>query len=149
MPGCSGYACRLVFVCVFCTRDRGCRPTPGTPCAILIEPKVKAQPGETLRGNADAHLVGCLKINRRVFHAIARSECDEAIHASASGAMDCFASLAMTVTGSRVQAHESPYAVRATGLRRRVRFTCAASGPGRSANSSGLISAAGFGGLNK
>ena len=80
---------------------------------------------------------------------IARSECDEAIHVSACGAMDCFASLATTIAGDCAQKPRGPYAVRATGLRLRGRFGCTASGPCRSANSSGLISAAGFGGLNK
>ena len=80
---------------------------------------------------------------------IARSECDEAIHVSARGAMDCFASLAMTATGSRAQKPQRRYAVRATGLRLRGRLGCIASGPCRSANSIGLMSAAGFGGLNR
>ena len=36
-------------------------------------------------------------------HVIARSECDEAIHVSTCGAMDCFASLAMTVERSEIE----------------------------------------------
>ena len=60
------------------------------------------------------------------------------------------ATLAMTETGSRcAKTAKKPYAVRATGLRLRARFGCIASGPCRCANSSGLISAAGFGGLNR
>jgi hypothetical protein len=43
----------------------------------------------------------------------------------------------------------SLHADRATGLRRRAPLGCIASGPCRSANSSGLMSAAGLGGLNK
>ena len=41
------------------------------------------------------------------------------------------------------------HAVRATGLRLRALLGRTASGPCRSADSSGLISAAGFGGLNR
>jgi hypothetical protein len=60
------------------------------------------------------------------------------------------ASLEMTVTGSRAQKPaKKPYAVRTAGLRLRARLGCTASGPCRCANSIGLISAAGFGGLNR
>src|SRR3954465_13132858 len=39
MPGCSGYTCMLVCALpsAYCTRDRGCQPAPGIPCALLIE----------------------------------------------------------------------------------------------------------------
>jgi len=36
MPGCSGCTCMLVcaFLSASCTRDRGCQPAPGIPCAL-------------------------------------------------------------------------------------------------------------------
>ena len=36
MPGCSGCTCMLVcaFLSAPCTRDRGCQPAPGIPCAL-------------------------------------------------------------------------------------------------------------------
>ena len=39
MPGCSGCTCMLVCALTnaYCTRDRGCQPAPGIPCALLIE----------------------------------------------------------------------------------------------------------------
>ena len=45
MPGCSGCTCMLVcaFFCAFCTRDRGCQPAPGIPCALLIEGREQLQ----------------------------------------------------------------------------------------------------------
>jgi hypothetical protein len=38
MPGCSGCTCMLVCATTsaICTRDRGCQPAPGIPCALLI-----------------------------------------------------------------------------------------------------------------
>ena len=38
MPGCSGCTCMLVcaFLSASCTRDRGCQPAPGIPCALSI-----------------------------------------------------------------------------------------------------------------
>ena len=38
MPGCSGCTCMLVCASTsaICTRDRGCQPAPGIPCALLI-----------------------------------------------------------------------------------------------------------------
>ena len=38
MPGCSGCTCMLVCALssAICTRDRGCQPAPGIPCALLI-----------------------------------------------------------------------------------------------------------------
>ncbi len=39
MPGCSGCTCMLVCASssANCTRDRGCQPAPGIPCALLTE----------------------------------------------------------------------------------------------------------------
>jgi hypothetical protein len=36
MPGCFGCTCMLVcaFLSASCTRDRGCQPAPGIPCAL-------------------------------------------------------------------------------------------------------------------
>ena len=62
---------------------------------------------------------------------------------SLRGALDCFASLAMTaVNGARSKS----YTVRTAGLRLRARLVGAASGGSRGTDSIGLISAAGFGG---
>ena len=38
MPGCPGGTCMLVCATAsaICTRDRGCQPAPGIPCALLI-----------------------------------------------------------------------------------------------------------------
>ena len=78
-------------------------------------------------------------------HVIA-SEAKQSI-APNKGRVDCFASLAMTKNKQRRA--KKPYAVRATGLRPCARLGRIASGPCRCANSSGLMSAAGFGGLNR
>jgi hypothetical protein len=50
MPGCSGCTCMLVCAlpCAHCTRDRGCLPAPGIPCALLtkgdtVDGKLRAQ----------------------------------------------------------------------------------------------------------
>ena len=38
MPGCSGCTCMLVCASssANCTRDRGCQPAPGIPCALFL-----------------------------------------------------------------------------------------------------------------
>ncbi len=48
MPGCSGCTCMLVcaFLSASCTRDRGCQPAPGIPCALrFLEGKLRASLG--------------------------------------------------------------------------------------------------------
>jgi hypothetical protein len=43
MPGCSGCTCMLVcaFLSASCTRDRGCQPAPGIPCALVSRKSVR------------------------------------------------------------------------------------------------------------
>jgi hypothetical protein len=48
MPGCFGCTCMLVcaFLSASCTRDRGCQPAPGIPCALsFFEGKLQASLG--------------------------------------------------------------------------------------------------------
>src|SRR5882724_8176854 len=86
MPECSGCTCMLVCALLHTlhTRPR-VQQAPGIPCSLCLE----GQRSCKARAPCAARMQNCINV-------IARSECDEAIHVSASGAMDCFASLAMT-----------------------------------------------------
>ena len=93
MPACSGCTCMLVCALprAHCTRDRGCSKHPAFPAPSRWERKTHPNLGRRASRECET-----------AFTVIARSECDEAIHVSASGAMDCFASLAMTWIGRGV-----------------------------------------------
>ena len=61
MPGCFGCTCMLVcaFLSASCTRDRGCQPAPGIPCALSFSrANFKQASGVMRRENAEVYLVG-------------------------------------------------------------------------------------------
>ena len=71
----SRHTCMLV--CVFflriCTRDRGCQPAPGFPCALCLS-----------EGERETQSSGAIAPRGRIrfLAVIARSTCDEAIQLS-------------------------------------------------------------------
>jgi hypothetical protein len=88
MPGCSDCTCMLVCACYvhFCTRDRGCSKHPAFPAPSSYGRNDLQSPGETRRGNAEVCL--CIVIASGAKQSISpRKE-----------RMDCFASLAMTIS---------------------------------------------------
>jgi len=94
-PDCLRWTCMLVCAppCAHCTRDRGCSAHPAFPAPSSYREgqgprKARAS---VCRENADAHPFRCLTCESRPLLVIARSPCDEAIHVSARGEMDCFA----------------------------------------------------------
>ena len=74
-----------------CTRDRGCSAHPAFPAPFFEGEEDRQNPG-----NWAAGMRRCVLWSEVCFAVIARSASDEAIHFSACGEMDCFASLAMT-----------------------------------------------------
>jgi hypothetical protein len=93
MPGDSGELAdtRVHSTHYFRTRGNGCTGHPAFPTPSVLRAKISGKP----RAPRAARMRKCV-------HVIARSSCDETIHASfcflSSCAMDCFASLAMTVS---------------------------------------------------
>jgi hypothetical protein len=76
---------RVRFFIYLCTRDRGCSAHPVFPAPSLLGGSIINNSGALRCENAEV----CQNV-------IARSACDEAIQ-SLLVALDCFASLAMTV----------------------------------------------------
>ena len=93
------YARVRTSLCTLHTRPR-VQQAPGIPCSLSGGTRFMQTSGAKRRENAKLHpaVIACDK--REAF--AQGSECDEAIHGSASGEMDCFASLAMTVRRSRL-----------------------------------------------
>src|SRR5438876_1274798 len=84
-----------------CARDLGCSAHPAFPAHSVFEGERYANLGRNAsRDRESVSFYSTLEMNRSYYHVIARSACDEAIHAAASGEMDCFASLAMTNSDS-------------------------------------------------
>src|SRR6266568_1529060 len=94
------------FLTTHCARDLGCSAHPAFPAPSDWRGReILANLGRNVPRECEG--VSVLEMNGLYCHVIARSPCDdlsavaqrakaEAIHASASGEMDCFASLAMT-----------------------------------------------------
>src|SRR5882757_4321756 len=107
-PGCLRRTCMLVcaFFCATCTRDRGCGVHPVFPApSVVDEGELDANLGRNAPrecGPISSWLFE-IRIGSLARHCEERS--DEAIHLSASGDMDCFAPLAMTLREERTRRH--------------------------------------------
>jgi hypothetical protein len=67
MPGCSGCTCMLVcaFLSASCTRDRGCQPAPGIPCALSFSrANFEQASGATRRENAKVYSAVIVRLVR-------------------------------------------------------------------------------------
>src|ERR1700676_3971673 len=90
------------FSCATCTRDRGCSAHPVFP-APSVERGWKVTQGLILKARAfraarmRTHILKLFEIRIRILPRHCEERSDEAIHAATCGAMNCFASLAMTV----------------------------------------------------
>ena len=95
MPGCSGCTCMLVcaFLSASCTRDRGCQPAPGIPCALSW-----AKGCRTTRAKGAARMRTVWLIELSKLSTSLRAK--RSIQSLAQRKLDCFASLAITGTPS-------------------------------------------------
>src|SRR5258708_3049581 len=100
MPPLNLYPRVRFLLCSLHTR-RGVQCAPGFPCPLCFGgEKMPQSLGRIPPRECGCTSVRCLTTELKLHPRHCEERSDEAIHASASGEMDCFASLAMTTEGA-------------------------------------------------